>query len=77
MRSVSYLKVENHENLIRDTSSHAIINTDDNEYKAFKARREAELKKRRQFEDQSKEIEYIKSEMAEIKQMLAILIKGK
>ncbi len=77
MRGVSYLKVQGHEGLVRDVSSGAIISTNDNEYSAFKLKRENELKRQKQIEDQVKELNDLKSEMLEIKQMLNILIKGK
>jgi hypothetical protein len=77
MRSVSYLKVQGHEGLVRDVSSGAIISNNNNEYNAFKLKRENELKRQRQIEDQVKELNDLKSEMLEIKQMLNILIKGK
>ena len=77
MRSVNYLKVQGHEGLVRDVSSGAIISTNDNEYNAFKLKRENELKRQKQIEDQVKELNDLKSEMLEIKQMLNILIKGK
>lgn len=77
MRSVNFLKVQGHEGLVRDTSSGAIISTNDNEYMAFKLKRENELKRQKQIEDQVKEINDLKNEMLEIKQMLSILIKGK
>ena len=77
MRSINYLKVQGHEGLVRDTSSGAIISTNDNEYNVFKAKREAELKRQKQIEDQLTEINDLKNEMMEIKQMLSILLKGK
>lgn len=77
MRSVNYLKVQGHEGLVRDVSSGAIISTNDNEYNAYKLKRENELKRQKQIEDQVKELNDLKSEMLEIKQMLNILIKGK
>lgn len=77
MRSVNYLKVQGHEGLVRDTSSGAIISTSDNEYNAFRIKRDAELKRQKQIDDQMKELNDLKSEMLEIKQMLNILIKGK
>lgn len=77
MRSVSYLKVEGHSDLLRDTASGAILAVDDNEYLAYKAKKEAEVKRHRMIEDQVREINEIKSDMLEIKQMLNILLKGK
>lgn len=77
MHSVNFLKVQGHEGLVRDTSSGAIISTNDNEYSAFKLKRDAERQRQKLIEDQVKEINELKTEMLEIKQMLSILIKGK
>lgn len=77
MRSVNFLKVQGHEGLVRDTSSGAIISTNDSEYNAFKLKRDSELKRQKQIQDQLQEINDLKAEMLEIKQMLSILIKGK
>jgi hypothetical protein len=77
MRSVNVLKVQGHEGLVRDTESGAIVSTNDNEFTAFKLKREAELKRHKQIEQQVQEINQLKNEMLEIKQMLSILIKGK
>lgn len=77
MRSVSYLKVKDHENLVRDPNTKAILSVNENEYSAFKAKRDAELKRQQLIDQQIQEIECIKSDMIEIKQMLNLLIKGK
>ena len=77
MRSVSYLKVQDHNGLVRDNFSGAILAVDDNEYEVYRAKREVELARHRMIENQVKEINEIKSEMLEIKQMLSLLLKGK
>lgn len=77
INNVNFLKVQGHEGLVRDVVSGAIISTNDNEYNAFKLKREKELSRQKQIEDQLKEINDLKTEMLEIKQMLSVLIKGK
>lgn len=71
MRSINkFAKVEGHESLMRDMSSHAILSTNDDEYNAYKRSRDAVKR-------QSKEIQELKSEMQDIKEMLKALLKGK
>ena len=71
MRSLTqFAKVEGHSTLIRDMSSHAIISTDDNEFNAYKKKREAEKKRNSVIEDQQKEIQSLRNDMLEIKQLL-------
>lgn len=71
MRSINkFAKVEGHESLMRDMSSHAILSTNEEEYQAY--RRSRDVVKR-----QSKEIEQLRSDMQDIKEMLSALLKGK
>lgn len=71
MRSINqFAKVEGHESLVRDMSSHAILSTDDEAYEAYK--RSRDIVKR-----QAQELKELKSDVAEMKQMLSILLKGK
>lgn len=72
-----FAKVEGHESLVRDMSSHAIISTSDEEFNSYKRSRENALRQRALITKQAEEINNLKSEMQEIKQMLSTLIKGK
>lgn len=62
---------------MRDMSSHAIISTNDNEFVAYQKRREAEKKRAVKIEQQIEEMECLKKEMSEIKQMLVQLLRTK
>lgn len=77
MNKVAFAKVEGHESLIRDMSSKAIINTNDDDYEAYRRSRENAKKQAMLIKSQMQEIECLKSDMQEIKQMLNLLIKGK
>lgn len=71
MRSINqFAKVEGHESLVRDMSSHAILSTDDQAYEAYKRNRDTVKR-------QAKELNQLKSDVAEIKEMLSMLLKGK
>jgi hypothetical protein len=71
MRSINqFAKVEGHESLMRDMSSHAILSTNENEYQAYRRSRDA-------IKRQSQEIQELKSDMQDIKEMLQALLKGK
>lgn len=71
---IGYLKVKGEDGLVRDTSTKAILNTNSKEYEVYMARKNASKQQREQLEDQAKEIEQVKNELGEIKQMLSILI---
>lgn len=62
-----YYKVEGNDSLIRDGSSKAIINTNTKEYQNY-------VEKRDMMAKQKQEIDSLKKDMSEIKEMLATLI---
>ena len=72
---MAYLKVEGHENLVRDTSSGgAIINTNKNAYEIAKRRAAEAQKQRDEIRGATREINNLKCEMHEIKSMLKTLL---
>ena len=72
-----YVKIENKEGLIRDLSSGAVINTNRTEYENYLQKINAEKQLKDQIKNNSNKIEKIESDVTEIKEMLAMLIKGK
>lgn len=72
-----YLKVEGHDNLVRDMSSKAVINTSMVEYEEYMARRRAKEQEKELIAKQAEEINNLKSDISEIKQMLQMLIKDR
>jgi len=74
---MDYLKVDGNDNLVRDTSSKAIINTNVKEYYNYVEKRNMMLKQKQELEKQSQEINNLKKDMSEIKDMLSILIGKK
>jgi hypothetical protein len=72
-----FLKVSGHDDLVRDTSSNAIINTNMAEYEQYMARRKAKLEEKQLIAKQAEEINNLKSDISEIKQMLQMLIKDR
>jgi hypothetical protein len=72
-----HLKVEGHENLVRDTSSKAIINTNKNAYEVAKRRAEEAQRQRDVMRETAREINTLKCEMHEIKHLLQELVKNK
>jgi len=70
-----HLKVEGHDNLVRDTQSHAIINTNMNAYEIAKKRAEEAQRQRDELCETTREINTLKSEMHEIKFLLQQLVK--
>lgn len=72
---INTLKVEGQPSLVRDVASSAIINNNDREFEAYKKRRELQIKQQTQIQTQLEEIECIKKDLHEIKDILKALIK--
>jgi len=64
----NYIKVEGHTSLIRDEHSSAIVNTDINAYRLAKKRREL-------FKNQTEEINSLREEMSELKNLMKELLE--
>ena len=69
-----YLKVEGYSNLVRDTKTNAIVNTDKTAYQMAKRRAADAQRQRDEIRNASREINNIKCEMHEIKSMLKTLL---
>jgi|TARA_B100001093_G_C26711732_1_gene963726 hypothetical protein len=70
------LKVEGHDDLVRDTRSNGIINTNVTDYEKYMARIRARKTQTDQIQDACREINSIKAEMFEIKELLKGMTKN-
>ena len=71
-----YLNVEGHNDLVRATQSHAIINKNRNAYDIAKKRAEDAQRQRDEIRNATREINNIKCEMHEIKSMLKTFMEN-
>jgi hypothetical protein len=71
------LQVEGNPSLVRDTETNAILNTNLSEYDEYIRNKTIALQKVSQAEQQQQDINMLKRDMLEIKQMLSMLVKGK
>ena len=69
------LKVQGHDGLVRDTRSSAIVNTNVTEYQLYMKRLQIRKSDNNQIQDACREINSLKQEMLEIKQMILELGK--
>ena len=67
---MAYAKVKGHSNLVRDLKSQAIINTDSDAYARYMARKVKQQKKDDEMRKVVREVNEIKTEMFEIKDLL-------
>lgn len=71
---MEFLKVQGHDDLVRDPQTNAIINTNKNEYEEYKMRKELRLKEKQKIEDIESEVSSMKNDLDEIKSLLRSLI---
>ncbi len=69
-----FLKVEGHSDLVRDTNTHAIVNTNRTAYLTAKRRAADAQRQRDEIRSATREINNLKCEMHEIKDMLKTLL---
>ena len=74
---MSLQPVKDYRNLARDTESGAIVNIDRSAYLNAVERHKNKEKQKKTIQDNTKDINSIKSEISEIKTMLKTLIEGK
>ena len=67
---MTFAKVKGHAHLVRDLKSQAIINTDSDAYARYMARKAKQSKKDDEMRKVVREVNEIKSEMFEIKDLL-------
>ena len=67
---MTFAKVKGHTHLVRDLKSQAIINTDSDAYARYMARKAKQSKKDDEMRKVVREVNEIKSEMFEIKDLL-------
>lgn len=67
------VRIEGKDGLVRDMSTRAIINTNTSEYQNYLLRKAALESKNRQLEEQSIEINNIKADISELKQLILSL----
>ena len=70
-----FLKVEGHTSLVRDTNSNAIVNTNVSEYQVYMARVRSREKQGDEIRSAVKEINTLKAELREIKNLLKEIVK--
>jgi hypothetical protein len=70
-----YVKVENHPDLARDMNSRGVVNTNFAAYEAAVARSRAAQKSRDELRDAVRDINNLKCEMHEIKNLLLQLVE--
>jgi hypothetical protein len=72
-----YIKVEGNSDLVRDTNTMAILNTNSNDYENYMRKRQAMMANQEQINLHSEQIAGMQQDLTEIKQMLSALLQDR
>ena len=72
---MSYLKVEGHNNFLRDVNTNSIINNNMTDYQEYISRRDNKNEENKKVQTIEEEIYIIKNDLNEIKSLLKELLK--
>ena len=72
---MSLLKIQNYENLVKDTKTNAVVNTNKSEFQLYMKRRKERSLQGDKLRNVCKEINNLKSELREIKSLLVKVLE--
>jgi hypothetical protein len=70
-----YVPVEGFSGLYRDSNSKAIVNRNRSAYENYIARRDALEKKNQEFEQMKEDLDNVKGDITDIKDMLSVIVQ--
>ena len=73
---MDYIKVKDHDHLIRNTKSNCIVNTNKAEYEEYMTRRKLKKNEKQKVDNLERDISTLRDEITEIKDMLRSLVNG-
>ena len=76
MENYDFVKVKDHQNLMRDPLSNGILNDNQSDYDEYVARREAANKAKEKSSNMEEDLANLKGEINEIKSLLKELVHG-
>ena len=73
---MDYVKVKDHDHLMRNTQSNCIVNTNKAEYDEYLTRRKLKKSEKNKVENIERDISTLRNEITEIKDLLRSLVNG-
>ncbi len=73
---MEFVKVKDHDNLVRDPLSNGIINTNNSDYDEYISRRDAAKEQQLKSSNMEEDLANLKGEINEIKSLLKELVHG-
>ena len=71
---MDYVKVKDHDHLMRNTQSNCIVNTNKAEYEEYLTRRKLKKNEKNKVDNLERDISTLRNEITEIKDMLRSLV---
>ena len=72
---MSFIKIQNYENLVKDTKTNAVVNTNKSEFQMYMKRHKERNEQGDKLRNVCKEINTLKAELREIKELIKGLVK--
>ena len=73
---MDYVKVKDHDHLVRNTQSNCIVNTNKAEYEEYLTRRKLKKSEKNKVDNLERDISTLRDEITEIKDLLRSLVNG-
>ena len=73
---MDYVKVKDHDHLMRNTQSNCIVNTNKAEHEEYLTRRKLKKNEKNKVDNLERDISTLRNEITEIKDMLRSLVNG-
>jgi len=73
---MSYLKVKDRDDIVRNSKTNCIVNTNKSQYEQYIARRDSQNVKQEKVKTMEEDLADLKNEIGEIKQLLRSLANG-
>ena len=73
---MDYIRVKDNENLIKNTKSNFIVNTNKSEYDEYVTRRKLKKSEKNKVDNLERDISTLRNEITEIKDLLRSLVNG-
>jgi hypothetical protein len=73
---MDFIKVKGHDHLIRDPETNSIINTNSMEYNEYLVKRESKKQENQKIQNLEKDLDSIRDDLDEIKNLLRNLTNG-
>ena len=73
---MDYVKVKDHDHLMRNTQSNCIVNTNKAEYDEYLTRRKLKKSEKNKVDNLERDISTLRNEITEIKDLLRSLVNG-